>query len=143
MRKESSDDVRRQIHLKVQNLWKQRHQAGSELESQAKQLKREIEQYKPWDACTLFCPINPYWKYTDLTERIREMITLGIAKRRRDLELEAGIRRGESAAEFYRGEPTTTEQAAAIALNPVGAAYAAITGAEVPGGGKLILANYS
>jgi len=137
-RLEASDEIRRRIHIKVGNLWGRRNKlSGSHLKSKATVLKTDIEQYIPWSACTIFCPINPYWKYTDLTERIREMIVLGIARIRGNKALETGIKSGEAAAERFRGGATSTEKGTAFAFNPIAAAIAALTGSKVPGGGSL------
>lgn len=135
---EATNEIKRRIHLQVDELWKKKDLiSGEELKKAAETIKKEIENYQPWDSCTLFCFRNPYWKYTDLTERIREMIVLGMAKISDNLNLQKGIRSGEIAAESYRGQPTTAEKIAALSTGPIPAFLYAASGGTVPGGGKL------
>ena len=137
-RLEASDTIRLQFHKKVDELWNKKNSLpGSQLRSRAQALKADIERYQPWDACTIFCPFNPYWKYTDLTQRIREIDVLGIARMRGNRSLEAGLLTGEAAAERFRGEASGTEKAVAFAISPGGSVIASLTGAKVPGGGSI------
>jgi hypothetical protein len=146
MVKEATNELKRRFHIRVEELWKRRDSLpGPTLKAQAEALKAEIQQYAPWDSCTVFCPMNPYWKYTDLTERIREIIVLGISRggsstmsAQRQAELQAGVKSGEAAAERFRGEASTAEKlATGIVLGPAGYLIYAATGAPVPGGGRL------
>lgn len=137
-RLEASDAIRRQLHVKVDELWKRKNSLpGAQLRSSAQALKADIERYQPWNSCTIFCFKNPYWKYTDLTERIREIDVLGIARIRGSSSLETGLLKGEAAAERFRGEASGAEKAVVFAITPAGAVTASFVGAEVPGGGKF------